>query len=307
MQPGMVPGLQQHSYSSFDGARIAYQVRGPAGAPAIVLANGLGGTFEAFRHIYAALGERYRILCWDYRGLYRSALPTHDPHAVSVPVHCRDLAALLDHERVDRAVFIGWSMGVQVNFEFWREHRKRMAALVAINGTYGTPFRTAMASRAMRYVIPVALSVMKARAKLISRVSNRALAWQGLIPAMRKLGLVSEHIDADAMYDVANDFKTLDFAVYSDMLRHLGDHDARDLLPSIDVPTLIITGDKDLFTPVFTARKMNKKIAGSRLVVLEGASHYTPIEAPARIAEELLGFLGGVPGFGAVQARSATL
>lgn len=294
MSREMVPGIQHKKFKSFDGTEIAYQVRGQG--PCVVLSNGLGGTFEAFRHLYAALGERYKVLCWDYRGLYRSGRP-RDLSTLAVPMHCRDLALLLEHERVDRAVFVGWSMGVQVNFEFFREHRQLMHGIVAVNGTYGTPFRTAMSLRAARYIIPMALSLMKAQAPMVSKLSHRALAWQGLIPAMQRLGLVAPQIDVEAMYDVAADFKTMDFALYSDLLRHLGEHDARDLLPSIDVPTLIITGDRDLFTPVFTARKMNKKIAGSRLVVLEGGSHYTPIEFPRIIQDELLRFLGGIAGF----------
>ena len=96
---------------------------------------------------------------------------------------------------------------------------------------------------------------------------------------------------------VASDFRTLDWALYSDMLGLLGEHDARDLLPSIDVPVLIITGDKDLFTPVFTAHKMNRKIAGSRLVVIPGGTHYTPIEFPAVIKVEVQGFLDQIPGW----------
>ncbi len=302
----MVPGIVHKTFISRDGVEIAYQARGEG--PAIVLANGLGGTFEAFRHIYAPLGERYKILCWDYRGLYRSGRPRDPERELAIPHHVADVIELLDRERVDRAVFVGWSMGVQVNFEVFREHAKRMAGIVAINGTYGTPFRTAMASRAMRYVIPVALSVMKARASLFSKVSHRAISWEGLIPTMRRLGLVSQHIDAEAMNDVAADFKTLDFAIYSDMLRHLGEHDARDLLGAIDVPTLVITGDKDLFTPVFTARKMNKLIPGSRLVVLAGGSHYTPIEYPREIEREVLSFLRGVAGWepGAEEKRVAT-
>src|SRR6185503_11785474 len=52
-----------------DETEVAIQLRGPAGAPAVVLCNGLGGTFEAFRYVYETLGEHYRIVCWDYRGL----------------------------------------------------------------------------------------------------------------------------------------------------------------------------------------------------------------------------------------------
>ena len=301
MGPLMVPGLTHKSFLSFDGTRIAYQTRGPLTAPTVVLANGLGGTFEAFRHVYAALGESYRILCWDYRGLYRSERP-RDLATLSIPTHCRDLAALLEHERVDEAIFVGWSMGVQVNFEFFRHHRRHMRAIVAINGTYGTPFRSAMASRLARHVIPPLLGVMKARAKLVSKLTHHAVAWDGLVPLMIRTGLASKDIDQEAIRDCADEFKGVDFALYSDLLRACGHHDARDVLPMIDIPVLIMTGDQDVMTPVFTARKMNRKIAGSRLLVLEGGSHYTPIEFGREIGDEVQLFVRGIPGWKAAAA-----
>jgi pimeloyl-ACP methyl ester carboxylesterase len=127
---------------------------------------------------------------------------------------------------------------------------------------------------------------------------------------MARVGLVSRDIDEEAMRDVAQDFKTLDFAIYSDTLRLLGQHDARDLLPRLRMPVLIITGDRDLMTPVFTARKMSRLVPGSRLVVLTGASHYAPLEYPHLIQDELERFLDGVPGWdlgppGFPQARPA--
>ena len=301
MGPLMVPGLVQKSFLSFDGTRIAYQIRGPVGAPAIVLASGLGGTSEAFRHIYAALGDAYRIVTWDYRGLYRSERPA-DLATLSIPTHCRDLAGLLETERIGEAVFIGWSMGVQVNFEFFRHHRRHMRAIVAVNGTYGTPFRSALASRLARYVIPSILGAMKTRAKLVGKLTRRAAEWDGLVPLMIRSGLAHADIDVDALRDVAAEFKTIDFEIYSDLLRELGHHDARDLLPAIDIPVLIITGDQDLMTPVFTARKMNQKIAGSRLIVLEGGSHYTPIEYPREIGDEVRLFVRSIPGYRLAEA-----
>jgi pimeloyl-ACP methyl ester carboxylesterase len=177
-----------------------------------------------------------------------------------------------------------------------------MRAIVAVNGTYGTPFRTALASRLTRYVIPHVLSAMKTQARLVGKLTHRAVGWDGLIPLMVRAGLAGRGIDAEAMRDVAADFKTLDFGLYSDQLRALGQHDARDVLPTIDIPVLIITGDQDLMTPVFTARNMNKRIAGSRLIVLEGGSHYTPLEFPRQLGDEVRGFVRAIPGF---QAEAA--
>jgi pimeloyl-ACP methyl ester carboxylesterase len=143
---------------------------------------------------------------------------------------------------------------------------------------------------------------MKARAGLFSRASHAALGWDALVPMMARFGLVSADIDAQAMMDVATDFKTLDFAIYSDMLRALGAHDARDLLPTLGLPTLILTGDHDLMTPVFTARKMNRMIPGSRLVIVPGGTHYLPLEYPDVVKDEILRFLEGVAGWEATRS-----
>jgi len=282
----MVPGLAHKSFLSFDGTRIAYHVRGQEGAPALVFANGLGGSCEAFRHVFAALGDSYRIFCWDYRGLYGSERP-RDLATLAIPSHCRDLAALLEHEQVSEAIFVGWSMGVQVLLEFFRHHRRRMRALIALSGSYGTPFRTAMAARLTRHVIPPLLRTMKTRA---------------LVPMVPRLGLASERIDREALCDLAEDFKTLDFELYSEQLRVLGHHDARDVLPAIDIPVLTVTGDDAPMTPVFTARKMNQQISGSRLLVLEGGSHYTPLEFPDEIGREVRLFVRAIPGWRIAEA-----
>jgi pimeloyl-ACP methyl ester carboxylesterase len=299
----MVPGLEHQRFKSFDGTEIAYQARGSG--PVVVLANGLGGTYEAFRHVYSALGDRYRVLCWDYRGLYDSAPPS-DHGTLTVRHQCDDLERLLDHEKVDRAIFVGWSMGVQVNFEFWRHRRDRMDGIIAINGTYGRPFDTAMSSRVVRYVIPTLLKAIKAQSDLVGKATRAVVGWRGLVTMAQRFGMVSKTLDTEAFRDVAEGFKRVDWSIYSELLRRLGEHDARDLLPTIDCPTLIITGDKDMITPPVTAARMHRSITGSRLVVIEGGTHYTPVEYPHVIQEEVVDFLGRVPGYDASDAPASS-
>ncbi|HTM19478.1 MAG TPA: alpha/beta hydrolase [Kofleriaceae bacterium] len=290
----MVPGLEHRTLTVRDGTRIGYQVRGQG--PVVVLANGLGGTYEAFRHVYAELGEDYRTICWDYRGLYRSSLPV-DRSCLAMGHHCDDLEQILDAEKVDHAVFVGWSMGVQLNFEFFRKRGRRMDGIVAINGTYGRPFETAMGSRVVKNIIPVMLRAIRAQAALVGRATRSVIGWQGLVGMMQRFGMVSRTLDVDAFRDVAEGFKTMDWACYTDLIERLGQHDAEDVLPTIDVPTLIITGDRDIITPPFTAERMHRAIGGSRLVVIAGGTHYTPVEFPAVIREEIRDFLDRIPGY----------
>ena len=62
-------------------------------------------------------------------------------------------------------------------------------------------------------------------------------------------------------------------------------------LDALGVPTLIIWGAKDEFAPVGGAHRFHKRIADSRLVVLEDAGHFVMEDDPARVAAEVEEFL----------------
>lgn len=290
----MVPGIELRHVVARDGTRIGYQVRGQG--PCVVLANGLGGTYIAFKHLYDALGSDYRTISWDYRGLYSSSAPA-EPRANTIAHHVEDLFSVLEAEQVVETVVIGWSMGVQVAFEAIRRHRARVRGMFAINGTSGHPFRTVMGSRLIGRTIPMLLRLVRAQAALAGRASKRLAGSTALIAAMKRVGLVSETIDLEIFREVAAGFQTVDWVIYSDLLARLDEHDAEDVLPAIDVPVSIVTGDKDLMTPPATAEHMHRAIRGSRMVVIEGGTHYTPVEYPAIIVDELGRWLDRVPGW----------
>lgn len=301
-RPGLALDVEQRYVTARDGTRIGYQVRGEG--PPIVLANGLGGTYIAFRHIYDAL-DGYRAICWDYRGLYTSAAPA-DPRANTIAHQVDDLDAILAQEGVGDFVVIGWSMGVQVGFETIRRMRERVRGMFAIDGTYGRPFRTVMGSRLVGRIIPMLLRLVRAQAELAGRATKIIAGSDALIAAMKRVGLVSDAIDVEIFRAVAAGFHQIDWRIYSDLLTRLDEHDAEDVLATIDVPVSIATGDRDLMTPPATAEHMHRAIRGSRLVVIEGGSHYTPVEYPAILVDELGRLLDRVPGWERSGARRAT-
>ena len=290
----MVPGILQRHAVARDGTPIGYQVRGDG--PCVVLANGLGGTYVTWKYLYEALGSGYRTICWDYRGLYSSGAPA-DPRANTVAHQVEDLVAILDQEQVIDFVIVGWSMGVQVAFETLRRHAARVRGMFAINGTYGRTFRTVMGSRLVGQTIPMLLRLVRAQAELVGRATKRLAGSAALIAAMKRVGLVSESIDMDVFRAVAASFVHVDWRIYSDLLSRLDEHDAEDVLPTIEVPVAIVTGDRDLMTPPATAEHMHRRIRGSRLVVIEGGTHYTPVEYPAILVDELGRLLDRVPGW----------
>jgi pimeloyl-ACP methyl ester carboxylesterase len=298
----VIPGLQHRRLVSYDGTELAYQVRGHG--PAVVLVNGLGGIPDAFRHVYSFLGEEYKILTWDYRGLHGSKRP-RDLETLTVPAQCRDLEMLLAAERMERAVFIGWSMGVQLIFEYYRARRRQMEGIVALNGTAGLPLRSAVASRRLGALAPALLRAARLQSGLVGRATRAWIDWRGAVPAMQRIGMLSRDADVDNFLEVARGFASMDWKLYLHSLARLGDHDACDVLPEVSIPTLIIAGDRDLLTPPHTAEAIHRAVRGSRLVVIPGGTHYTPVEYPRIIQDELAGFLAGLPLHAAPLVRGA--
>jgi pimeloyl-ACP methyl ester carboxylesterase len=72
------------------------------------------------------------------------------------------------------------------------------------------------------------------------------------------------------------------------------EHDVRDVLGDIDVPTLLLYGDKDLRSPLTVAEEMHASIRRSRLVVIPGVGHMADMEAADRFNGEVRTFLKSV-------------
>lgn len=269
--------VEEHVLRSSDGTEIAYHVLGEG--PPVVLANGLGGTYLAWRHQLEYLSDRYRFITWDYRGLYRSARPS-DPDRFTIDDHVDDLQAILDAEKIDRAAFVGWSMGVQVNFELYRRRPELFAALVVLNGTFGRPWESALDLPAMKHVIPRVLGVARQLHGLASPVMRRAAQWPEVVTWLKRVGMVGETLDEEVFAELAHSFGDMDLDAYLRTFESLGAHDAETVLDHIEIPTLVICGERDFFTPQHRAEEMARRIPGAELLVVPGGTHYVAIEYP---------------------------
>jgi pimeloyl-ACP methyl ester carboxylesterase len=141
------------------------------------------------------------------------------------------------------------------------------------------------------------LRLVRAQAALVGRATKRVAGSDALIGAMKRVGLVSETADLEVFRALAAGFQQIDWVVYSDLLARLDEHDAEDVLATIDVPLTVVTGDRDLMTPPATAEHIHRAVPHSRLVVIRGGTHYTPVEYPGVLVDELGRLLDRVPGW----------
>jgi pimeloyl-ACP methyl ester carboxylesterase len=235
-----------------------------------------------------------RVVAWDYRGLYESG-PAPDAASYALPYHARDLLMLLEKERIEAPVLAGWSMGVQVNFEVHRSHPHIARALVALHGAYRAPLETAFDSDVLHRVAPPFFAALKRHWRWLMKPTPRIARSRrfavAFMRACQRGGIMSERADPDIFHDMARDWVELDLGAYSEIFEHLAEHDAADLLESVQAPTLIVTGTQDRFTPRYLSESMAERIADSELLVLDGATHFGPIEFPDTIAQRMDRFL----------------
>jgi pimeloyl-ACP methyl ester carboxylesterase len=295
----VLPAIDTRRVRSLDGAEIAYHVarRAPAGSastgsasgspggPWIALANGLGSTHRAWRGQIDYLADRCPVVTWDYRGLYASGRPT--PHADStygIDRHVADLWAVLDAEGAERAVLVGWSLGAQVVLEAYRRMPARVAGLVLVNGTYGRPFDTLSPLPGARRVIPPALGVLQRSRGVAGALVRYGIAHADLPRWAKRLGLFAEAPDAGVLREIAEPFAGLDLDPYLRIIKAAGAHDAEPVLSTIDVPVLIIAGDRDLFAPRELAFQMARRIPEAETLIVPGGTHFVPLEYPELVS-----------------------
>lgn len=283
--------LSRLTVTSFDGTPLGVQMVSapdtPPDAPVLLLANGLGATVTAYRYLLARFARTFRFVSWDYRGLYSSARPVSGYGGLDVDCHARDARAVLDELGIEEFHALGWSMGVQVLVELYRLAGDRFATLVFHNGVAGRPWDSVAGTELFKELMDPVLAASQRVDFLIERAVARVVDWEGFLPVAIKLGLVNGGLDRDVFLDVAGGFKSLDMHLYVELLRRLGKHDGRDVLPRIAVPTLILQGAKDPFTPLATAQRMAQQIPGALLQVLPGGTHYAAVEMPELLNQHL--------------------
>jgi len=239
-------------------------------------------------------------MSWDYRGLYGSILSARSCQ-LDIRAHADDLRCILDTAGVEKIHFAGWSMGVQVGLEFYSRYPERVASLSLLNGTYGRPLRGVplpFAEFTLGPLIPRARVLGRFGHHVLSRISRSPLTYA----AVRKLGVVAPDLDRAHFYRMMSDFQHVDLDVYFELLDKLGAHDAESILPLIQVPTLVLTGAKDVLTPPHLARRMAQRIRHAELFVIPEGTHYAPAEYPNVIVERMLTFISAH--FGSISAPS---
>jgi pimeloyl-ACP methyl ester carboxylesterase len=287
----MTPGPLDHEpelIRSFDGSMIAARRMGDAkragDALPLLVVNAVGATLASWRRVLIDIVRERPAIAWDQRGLLESgpiASDRLDPGA-----HAEDAVAVLDHLGVERCVVASWSHGSRIALELMARYPERLAAAVIVSGGYGHPLWRFLRLEVMSS-LPVIAGVAKHFASSLEG-PFRALVKRPELPGLiRQSGLVGSSADIPALVELLHGLAACDLRVLLATFEAVAGVAGTDLLSEVECPTLIVAGDRDLFTPHAMQYEMAEHIAMSRLEVYERATHYLPMEFPARLSHDM--------------------
>jgi 3-oxoadipate enol-lactonase len=259
---------------SSDDAEIFYEVLGSG--PPVVLLHPFPANHDLWKPAAQALVTRYRIILPDLRGHGESGV---GEGPATMEKHAADIAKVLDHEGIPRASFVGVSIGGYVLFEFWRKNRARVGALVLCNTKAQADTPDARAGR------------LQAAAYVMERGTE--LFFKDMVPKlMGKTTLATRPDLAEGALRMMRTNSPEDVAMVQ---RGMAERqDSVETLKTINVPTLLVTGDEDVFTGLAEAELMRQNISGSQLKVIAKAGHYSPWEQPEEVGKLVRQFLDTV-------------
>jgi len=254
-----------------NGIQINYELSGRDGAPVVMLSHSLASSMVMWNPQLDLMASHFKVLRYDMRGHGGSEAPEN---AYTLELLAEDAIALLDALGIDTVHFVGLSIGGMIGQGLALNYGSRLKSLVLCDTS----------------------AIMPDEAQPI---------LQGRIAAARKEGMPGQVDDTLERWFTPGYLKenppevemirkqvlATPLAGYIGCSQALRGLNYLDRLSEIKLPTLIIVGEEDPGTPVAASEAMQKRIDGSKLVVLPAARHLSNIEQSKAFNEALMDFL----------------
>jgi pimeloyl-ACP methyl ester carboxylesterase len=244
----------------------------------VVLLHGFPGSGADWEPAATQLAERFRVVVVDLIGFGGSSLPRRFED-LWIDAQAEALAAALDELGIEQTALVGHDYGGPVALTFLRRFPERVShlGLLSTNAFGDTPVD-----------FPLSLLKLPMIGPLLDPVFFNGVALGALGRMASKTGGVRpQHNDGGEAHTIQ--------VIFGRVLRNLaalyGPVEAS--LGEIDVPTVVIWGDRDMFFPASLGRRMAQSIPGARFVLLDGCGHFTPIERTGAVVAEITNLISG--------------
>ena len=254
--------------------------------PVVLLVHGMAGSSATWRSVLPRLTEDFTVIAPDLLGHGGSAKPRGDYSLGAFACLLRDLLDALGH---DRATVIGQSLGGGIAMQFAYQYPERCERLVLVSsgglGDEVSLLLRALTLPGVDYLLPLLC------ARQLHDVGSAVVRFAGRLGVKPPPQLV----EIWASYGSLADDETR--AAFLHTLRAVVDFSGQRvsaknrLSLAVDVPTLIIWGNRDAIIPVDHAHSTHELLPGGHLEIFEGVGHFPQCEQPERFSALVAEFI----------------
>jgi len=252
---------------------IGYQEKG-SGQDLVLLHGGVSDSRYWERELHA-YSDDFRTIAWDAPGCGVSDDPRE---GFSLPDYADVLAELLEEIEVNDPIILGISFGGGLAIEFFHRHPHVPKALILVSAYAGWAGSLSEEEVARR--------LEKGRAQSSMDPAAVAEMW---LPSLFYQTPSQEIVEKEK--EIISDFHPKGSQI---MLEAFAQADLSDVLPKIDVPTLLLYGEQDVRSPTAVAKEIHDHIPNSTLDFVEDVGHLINKEAPERFDLEVRKFVGNL-------------
>jgi pimeloyl-ACP methyl ester carboxylesterase len=255
------------------GLRIAFERAGSG--PPLVLVHGAVSDSRVWRRQLEDLSDEFTVVAWDAPGCGRSSDP---PESFRLPDYADALAGFVAALDLRRPHVLGHSFGGGLALELYGRHPAVPATLILVGAYAG-------------WAGSLPGTEVERRLRFALEVADRLPG--GFEPTSMP-GLFSKAMPPETAAELVTIMSEIRPVATRAMAHALAEADLRDVLPAIDVPTLLLYGDADERSPLNVAEDLRGGIPTSRFVVLARLGHESYLESPERFNAEVRSFLRSV-------------
>lgn len=274
----LFPYLTQTFQSSF--GTVAYYNIGTSQDTVLLCIHGLPTSKEIFIDLFQALPTHYRLIAMDLNNYGQSEKTkqkmTHKERAAVID-------ELRQHLNLESFILVSHDLGSSVAIDYMGSYGERVEKFIVMSAPVYPDFE------------PPSIVKLIRKPKLGRRLLR--MFPRTIFKIAMKKGLAHNRSFTPEVYEVYKEAYASgkDYEALYDNLNWGFPHDYYKEYPqimrNITVPTLIIHGKKDPYIPYRDAKRMHADIPNSKLILLEDASHFIPMDASQDIAKEITHFL----------------
>lgn len=258
-------------YVEVEGKKIHYRQQGDG--PPLVLLHGLGNNSESFRHQLEDLSDQFTVIAWDAPGYGRSDDP--DQELQYFEDFAKILKKFVEKLRLEPFYLLGHSMGSTLSLAFYRLYPDSVKALILADATRGGAAKDGADNRQ----------------KLEKRLHDIETRSPEEIAKERVENLLAPHAPSNIREEAERIYACIRPMGYRSVSYALYHADQTEVLPMIDVPTLVICGELDRITPVAESKIIHRGIRQSQLVLIPHTGHLCYQEDPQSFNRHVRAFL----------------